>query len=478
MKNRILLVACGGLVPGVLACGETTSETELVARVGEHELTVDQVVELLADEERLAADVGVIESLANLWVDYTLLAEAVADDSTFARLDLEPMVQQRLGQTMLFQLRDSVIQVDTFITEEELEALYAEEAPQLELRARHIMLTYPLQATATQRDSVRGALQELRDRIVAGASFESMARQYSQDPGSSAAGGDLGFFARGDMMASFEEAALELEPGELSEVVESPLGLHLIRVDARRVRDFDAVAADFRRQVQGQRVQEAESTFVSAIESRVGPEIVEGAVEVVREIARNPGSRLSGRAARRTLIEWDGGAVRVGDLQELFQVEAPGLRDGLAEEDDEHVEDFLRDLARRELLIREARSAGLLPPRARIDTLVANAADQLREAARVLGFFDLDQAPGEPRELAIARAVEEALADIVTGATPVVPLGLVSFQLRSRESPALFDAGMGQAVVRIAQVRAARGLSPLEESLQTPDPTPPDTTAR
>lgn len=279
-------------------------------------------------------------------------------------------------------------------------------------------------------------------------------------------------------MAPFEEAALQLEPGELSEVVESPLGLHLIRVDERRVRDFGQVAADFRRQVQGRRVQEAESTFVSAIEARVDPEVVEGAVEVVREVARNPGSRLSGRAARRALIEWDGGAVRVGDLQELFQVEAPGLRDGLAEEDDEQVEGFLHDLARRELLIAEARSAGLLPPRARIDSLVANATDQLREAARVLGFFDLDQAPGEPRELAIARAVEEALADVITGASPVVPLGLVSFQLRSRESPALFDSGMGQAVIRVAQVRAARGLSPLEESLRTPEATPPDTTPR
>ena len=87
----------------------------------------------------------------------------------------------------------------------------------------------------------------------------------------------------------------------------------------------------------------------------------------------------------------------------------------------------------------------------------------------MLGLIDPDQAPGEPRELAIARAVEEALADNLSGATQFVPLGLVSFQLRDRASFATHDAGIGEAILRIGQVRANRALGPAEVPATVPD---------
>lgn len=462
MKKWIVGAAAALAAAG---CADASDDSSLVARVGDYELTIDQVVELLVDEERLAADAGVIRTLADYWVDYALLAEAAAEDSTFAQLDLEPMVQQQLFQTMVFQLRDSVIQVDTFITPEELEALYEAESPEAEVRARHIMLTYPLQASPTQRDSVRARLLELRAQIAAGTPFETVARRYSQDPGSAGAGGDLGYFGRGEMVAPFEQAALALQPGEMSDVVETPLGLHLIAVEDRRVRAFDEVAGAFRRTVQGRRVQAAESTFVAALEERVAPGISEGALDVAREMASNPGVQLSRRAAGRSLVAWQGGAVTLGDLQTLLQIESPALRAQLVEAPDERVEQFLRDLARRELLIQEARSAGLQPSRARVDSLVADAAAQLRAAARSLDLLRLDRAPGEPRELAIERAVEEALADNLAGATQFVPLGPVRFQLRARTSPTIVDRGVGEAILRIVQLRAARSPSELEGTL-------------
>ncbi len=463
MRNRWMGPAAAGLVVAVAACGEPGADEALVARVDGHELTVDQVVDLLVDEEQLAPDANVVRTLAGFWIDYTLLAEAVREDSTFRRLDLEPLVQRQLEQTMVFQLRDSVIQVDTFITEGELQELYETQDPSVELRARHIMLTYPVQATPAQRDSVRALLEDLRESIVAGgASFEASARQYSQDPSTARLGGDLGYFGRGEMVAPFEEAALALETGEVSEVVETPMGLHLIRLDDRRTQGFEQIAPSFRLQVQDRRVQEAESTFVAAIEGRVSPAHTADALPVARELARNPGTTLSRRAARRPLVEWAGGGVTAGELQMILRLEAPQLRDALASAEDDVVEGFLDDLTRRELLIEEARSAGLQPDRERVDSLVADAARQLRNAARSLGLMSLDQAPGEPAELAVARAVEGALADNLAGATQFVPLGIVSFQLRDRASFALVDAGIGQAILRISQVRAGRAPSPAE----------------
>lgn len=477
MKKRLSNAALCGLVFAAAACTDTGNDENVVARVSKYELSVDQAVDLLVNEERLAANVTVVTSLADLWIDYTLLAEAAARDSMFSELDLEPLILQQLFQLMVFQLRDSVIQVDTFITEDELRELYESETPAMDVRARHIMLQLPFQATEQQKDSVVARLQEVRQRIVDGSSFETMARQVSQDPGSAPVGGDLGYFSRGDMVAPFEEAAFALEVGELSNVVETPMGLHLIRVDERRIRGFEEAAEAFRFQTQTQMVAEAESIFVATLVERADPQIHDGAIELTRELAENPGTRLSGRAGRRPLLEWDRGAITAHDVQQVLQLESAALRDQISTSTDEEIDDFLRGLGRRELLVREGRASGLQPAGDSIDVLVAEAATQLRTAARILGLLDLDQAPGEAIETAITRAVEEALRDNLTGATQVVPLGLVGFQLRARASSTVSESGVGKVIIQIARVRTARALSPLEQTVDSVLANP-DTTGR
>lgn len=74
----------------------------------------------------------------------------------------------------------------------------------------------------------------VRDSIKQGASFEEMAKKYSEDPGSKAYGGDLGFVKRGVFYPQFESAAFALEVGELSEVIETPVGYHIIELLERR----------------------------------------------------------------------------------------------------------------------------------------------------------------------------------------------------------------------------------------------------
>ena len=462
---RIRLLALAVVIPTILVAGCGNEPTEgIVARVGNLSLTVDDVVDLLVDQEDLPAQADVVANLVELWVDYTLLAEAAIEDTTFSALDLETLVRQQVNASMIVQLRDSVIQVDTFITNDELQEFYEAEAPDLELRARHVMLTLPLQATGAQQDSVRGQLENLRERIVGGEPFEDVAQAFSQDIGSASNGGDLGFFGRGEMVQPFEEAVLALELGEVSQIVETPMGLHLIQLDERRTQNFDDIASDFRTRVQTQRYVTAESTFVVQLEERAGPQVIDGAAEVVREFARNPETRLSRRAARRPLVSWEGGEYSVGEFQMLMQLEQQAVRDQVLQSSDEEIDSFLETMARRDLLLAEARLSGLEPPRARIDSLVTDAGSQLLEAARALGLTDIDIAPGEAVELGIARAVREALRGNLSGATPIVPLGLVGFQLRERVSFTSFDTGIGESLLQIAQIRAERSPSPLEEA--------------
>src|SRR4030095_2016686 len=87
------------------------------------------------------------------------------------------------------------------------------------------------------KPQARAKAEDILKRLKAGEDFVALAKQYSTDPGSKENGGDLGWFGRGRMVPEFEKAAFALQPGQRSEVVESPFGFHIIRVDERRTGD-------------------------------------------------------------------------------------------------------------------------------------------------------------------------------------------------------------------------------------------------
>jgi hypothetical protein len=458
-----LLISAVALV-AVSACGDdAATDADTVARVDDYRLSVDEVVELLVDQEDLPVSADVVEAVSELWIDYTLFAEAMARDSTLRELDFRPLVQGRLDQEALAALGDSAIQADTVVTPEEAQAWYEASGEGVRFRARHIMLQYPPQASQEQRDSVRARLTDLRDQIRGGASFEDLARRFSQDPGSAPQGGDLGYFQPGDLVQPFEDAVNELEPGEVSDVVETPMGLHLIRLEDRQRPGFAEVSADVMERLRNQRVVQAESLYVSGVEERAGTlEVQDGAVEVARDLAANPSVRLSGRAADRTLVRWSSGALEAGRYLQLLRMEPPSFLEQVAQGDDQAIEDFLEALTRRELLLAEARVEGLQASDSRVDSLAAAAEAQVRTSARALDLVPLDRAPGEDLEPAVERAVLRALEENMTGANPPIPLGPVSYQLRQGTAHDISNAGVGRAVLELGRLRSARGSAPSE----------------
>lgn len=466
------------IVPAVLAllaiaaCSDAQSNEGLVARAGDQELTVDQTVQLLVDQENLPNQTQVVHALADIWIDYSLLARAVARDSTLQELNLAPLIRQQLEQRVIAQHMDSVLQVDTAISDTDLRQAYEQEAPEARIHASHILLGFPDQATPAQRDSVRAEIESIRRRALAGESFATLAGQYSQDPGSAAQGGDLGTFGRGDMVRPFEDAAFALQPGQISDVVETPFGLHIIRLESKEVPGFDSVRDQYRQRLQNRRFVEAESTYVASVEEAAHPQVSDGAYGILKELAKDPGTQLSKRAADRALVSFDGGAFTVAEYQTFIQSQQPQLRDRIQNASDEQLGNFLDGMAQRELMVAEAKKGGLEPDRARVDSLVTETRKQILAAADEIGLRRLDRAPGEAIEPAVARAVHQSLTDILSGANNVVPLGPIGYQLRSRVPTAVYDAGVGQVVLKIGQARASRSPSPTEsgpDSTAAPD---------
>ncbi len=118
-------------------------------------------------------------------------------------------------------------------TEEEIEKHFDEHAEdyfrQDRLEARHILLK-PASEKLEDRETAKSKLMELRNRIAMGEDFGDIASQHSECPSGKKAGGSLGWFSRGMMIPEFDDAVFAMELEELSDIVETPMGFHLIQL--------------------------------------------------------------------------------------------------------------------------------------------------------------------------------------------------------------------------------------------------------
>ena len=118
--------------------------------------------------------------------------------------------------------------------------------------ASHILLTQEDGISEDESRQVQDRLSEIRAQIVAGEDFATLAREYSQDPGSAADGGNLGELEKGMMVQPFETALFALQPGEVSEPIKTAFGWHLIKLDqvsGGGTISFDEVRADVEDQI-------------------------------------------------------------------------------------------------------------------------------------------------------------------------------------------------------------------------------------
>lgn len=132
-------------------------------------------------------------------------------------------------------------------------------------RARHILIK------GTEPNSLAQA-EKLLAELKAGANFEELAKAHSADPGSAAKGGDLGFFPKGRMVKAFEDALETLQkPGDLSDVVQSSFGYHIIRLEERQpasTKPFEEVRESLHAQVVGNAQQEARLKEVKRLQDQ------------------------------------------------------------------------------------------------------------------------------------------------------------------------------------------------------------------
>lgn len=458
-----------------------TAHTDVVARAAGRELRVDEAARLLALNPQVPADPQVVRAFADAWVEYTLLATALAEDSTLAAVDLDKFAQSAREQAVIWRLREQVIRPDTSFTNAELEQAWLAEGPGVQLRARHILLRVPADATPAQRDSVRALAESLRTRAAGGADFAALATEFSQDPGSAARGGDLGFFGRGQMVAPFESAAFALEPGQISPVVESPFGYHVIRAEERRQAELGEQRQQFREFLQQRAQQEAEVSYLDTLAARSNLQVQPGGLAAVREIAGQPNASLRGRAGARVIASYAGGTFTAAEFAETARNLQPQELAQLANATDEQVEGAVKQLAQKELLLREAASRRIELSRAETDSIRNQVRTALRELARTVGFQAGAAGRGKVNPAQVDAQVTALLEGVLTGTRQLVPLGRLGFALRDAYSAEINEGAIPQVVAVLERIRQAQPgaqqplppqAPPMNPQQPAPSPTP------
>ncbi len=126
---------------------------------------------------------------------------------------------------------------DVTVTRREIREFYKAKKDSIGMLPETVDISHILievQPGEEARQETLSKIKEIRQKILAGGDFEKLAKEFSQDPGSAARGGDLGFMSRGDFVRPFEEAAFSLQQGEISEVVETEFGFHIIKLEEKR----------------------------------------------------------------------------------------------------------------------------------------------------------------------------------------------------------------------------------------------------
>jgi peptidyl-prolyl cis-trans isomerase D len=302
-----------------------------------------------------------------------------------------------------------------------------------------------------------------------------MAKKYSQD-NSKDRGGELGVFPRGMMVKPFGDAVAALKPGEISPVVESDFGFHIIQRNT-----WDQIKEQYAKQSGDRTRQHAESLYVAQAEASAKVQVKDQAPSVVKAIAKDP---IAHRNDGDVLATWSGGDLTAGKLASIMfsDPRAAQLTQQIQTVPDSIIKRYVAQMAQRELLLKRADSAKLGPTPEEFANLHRDFVQAVTMSWKQLGIdpkslADSAKTPAERERLAAAR-VEAFLDKVMAGEAQPLPVpSPLQIVLMDKYDYKLNLAGIDRAVERAQQVRSkadsARAASQPKSAVPLPGGTPP-----
>jgi hypothetical protein len=440
------VAACSGLKDAL------TAHVDVVARAGPQELSVTRLSDLLGKSTinvPINKDVATLVA-RDLWVPYQLLGLAAArGDSIADAKAIDAAAAGMIENAKLGRFMEGV--AAKFPSDSGTEAGYAAAQGGL-YAARHILLLVPQGATPAVRDSIRKKIDGIRAQVTP-ANFADMARRYSQD-NTAAKGGDLGVFPRSMMVKPFGDAVAALKPGEISPVVETQYGYHIVQRST-----WDQAKGQFATQAQGRGRQVAESTYIAQAQAAADVKLKGGAATTAKAVAKDP---MAHRNDKEAVATYKGGTLTAGRLaMVLLATPRSGqLMQQIQQAPDSMVNQYVTNMAQREVLLRRADSAkvGLSPEETanlHRDFTQAVAMSWTQLGLEPKSLADSAKTTAERERLAASR-VEAFLDRVMAGQAQPVPVPApLQIVLMDKYDAKINEAGIDRAVERAAKLRAS-----------------------
>jgi parvulin-like peptidyl-prolyl isomerase len=200
---------------------------------------------------------------------FLVRTKVLAAEAVKQKLDQQPDVVQALAvarETILADAARAYIERGITISDAELQDLYnKDKSLSQEVRISHILIrTAEAPGTATDPShpalpelGARPKLEDIRKKILAGADFAQMAKQYSEDTTTAASGGDMGYIKRDQVVPPIVDAAYSLQPGQVSDLILTPFGLEIIKVVEKHVKTLAEAKPAVQAQLRQTKVNEA-----------------------------------------------------------------------------------------------------------------------------------------------------------------------------------------------------------------------------
>lgn len=455
----ITLAACEGFKEAL------TAHVDVAARAESQELSVERLAEMIGNTE-FPITPEFARTLSGLWVDYQLLAHAAAQGDSLkdtTRLDrvLWPMISEARVNAFHEQMVAAAPKHDSSTNE----ARYGQGEL---LAARHILFRTRPDMSPAQKDSVRRRAEATRARLT-GANFAQIAGQTNDDPTAKSRGGDLGIFPRGAMVKEFEQAVLGLQPGQISPVVETSFGYHIIRRAP-----YAEVRGEIGTAMERRATQVADSTFVASLEAGAEIELKENAPQVARAAVAD----LEGHREDRTVLA----ETKIGDFTvEKFArwvrifPQRQQVQQVIAQAPDSLVRQFVKNMIRNELILHAADSAKVEMDPQQLAQLRSTFAQVVGQAWSQLGVAPAqlsDSAKTEAERERVAAARVETYVDrlLANQAQFVAVPTEISELLRETYEWKITNAGVERAVERASRIRVTRDSTRAAERPQSQVP--------
>ena len=439
----LLLTGCDSLKDAFSA------HSNVVAKAAGQELTVTRMASLLGSSQApLREDVA--HAIADAWVNYHLVGEAAASgDSLKDVKDIDEAMWAMVANIKARKWYDNISK--TWTTPDSTQAESSYNSNNL-LAASHILLLTN-DSTPGAKEAVKRRIDALRSQVNS-SNFAALAAANSQDPGSAQAGGSLGVFPRGAMVKEFDEATAALKPGEISNVVETPYGYHIIRRTL-----FSEIRDQYVRAMQQGGVQQAENTYLEGLERAAKVEVKPGIAAPVRAVVEYPSAHTKDNTVLATSTAGKFTAADLARWMETFPPQAQ-IQERVKSAPDSMLPTFVKNFVRNELVLRAADSAKIGPDSAELAQVRKAFTAALANAWTSLNIdpVKLDSAgrsKGDKMKLA-AQRVEEYVGKLLAQQAPYVDVSQpVQNVLREKYDYRINEDAIDQVLLEAAKIRLA-----------------------